>query len=566
MTTTRSRDPAALKLSAEVAWYLDTRGVPLPDCPPKVKTPEPAGVEGARFDPARVDRVLSAFRRLRHTQGRWSGQPLVPEPYQVAYILAPTYGWVRPADGDRSRWVRIIRTQYVDMPRKGGKTTLSGGQATYLTTADGEDGAQVYAVASGKDQARFCFDPVKLIAEKSPDLGPHVKVLRDRIVHSRSGSYFTVVSSVADLLHGANVHGAIVDELHVHKSRGLLEAVETGTGAREQPLVIIITTADDDRKATVYDEVRSRCERIAAGVIEDPSFYGVVWAADRDDDPFAESTWRKANPGYGITPTRAFMESAARKAQQSPAHLSSFKRLHLGVRSKQDDGWIPLAKWTRTVDMVDEDLLVGRTCYGGLDLASTADVTALAWVFPADDGTFDAVWRFFVPAGALPSLVSRTAGEADVWRREGWLTVTDGDVLDYKAVLQQIDRDARRFDVVEVAYDRWGMEFVRQQVADEGLVVVPFGQGFTSMSPAVKDWERLILQGAFRHGGNPVMRWMFGNIAVEMDAAGNVKLSKKKAADKIDGPVATVMALARAVAHQGTAGVSAYEDHGLEVV
>src|SRR5690242_19265622 len=251
--TTRTRTPDAflpdaaelrrLKLSPEVAWYLVSRGIPLPDCPPRWKTPEPRTVKGARFDPERVDKVLAAMKHLRHTKGQWAGQPLVPDPWQVAYVLAPVFGWVRLTDG--GLWARIVTSLYVDVPRRNGKTTLSGGIAMYLTAADGEDGAEVYALAAGKEQARKTFDPVKAIAEKSPAVGPNVKCLADKIVHKRSVSFFQVVSSVADLMHGANVHGAIIDELHVHKKPDLVETVETGTGSRHQPLVTIITTADE---------------------------------------------------------------------------------------------------------------------------------------------------------------------------------------------------------------------------------------------------------------------------------------------------------------------------------
>jgi phage terminase large subunit-like protein len=544
---TRSRKtkprPADLKLSSEVAWYLDDRGWPLPTCLPKFKTPEPRKLRGAMFDPARVDRVIAALERMQHTQAEWAGRPLRPDPWQVAYILAPVYGWVRK--NDRGRWVRVARTAYVDIPRKNGKTTLAGGQALYLTGADGEAGAQVLAAAGGKDQASFCFAPVKALADGSPALKAHFRTLQGKVLHPRSGSYFMVVSSIADLLHGANVHGAVIDELHIHKTRDLVDAIETGTGARSQPLIVIITTPDDSRQGTIYDEKRRYCEQLAAGTITDPRFYGVIFGADETDDPFDEATWIKANPGYGISPTREFMEAEARKAQQSPANRARFLRLHLGLRTKQETKYLELAAWDANAGIVDEADLVGRTCFGGLDLASTSDLCALAWDFPDADGRHTVLWRHWCPETAFERLNQRTAGQAAVWRRDGRLTVTPGNVADYDYIRAQINTDRERFRVRSIGYDPWNSsQLVNDLVADDAPMV-QHRQGFASMSPPTKEMQRLILEqaGRYRHGGNPLVRWQVDNFAVEMDPAGNVKPSKRHAGDKIDGIVAGIVAL-----------------------
>lgn len=554
-----------LKVSPEVGWYLLSRGIPLPTCPPKFKTPEPRKIPGARFDPERVDRVLKVFSLLRHTQGQWAGRPLNPDPWQIAYVLAPVYGWVRK--NDAGHWARIIRTQYVELPRKNGKTTIAGGQACYLTCADGEAGAQVIAAAAGKDQAKYCFDPIRTIAEKSPALSPHVKVLRDRIVHPRTGSYFTAVSSLADLIHGANLHGGVIDELHVHKTRDLVEAIVTGTGAREQPLIVIITTADDGKPNSVYAQYRTRVEQLARGALKDPSTYGVIWAADEKDDPHAESTWIKANPGYGISPTREFMISASAKAKDSPAELASFQRLHLGLRTKQTTKYIALAVWDRNAGpRIDEATLAGRTAFGGLDLASTSDITALCWLFPAQDGTYDAIWRLWIPEDNLDALDKRTADAATGWVREGWLTTTPGNVTDYGWIKAQIVKDAEAFDVVDIAYDRWNSSQMVNDLVDEGLPMSPIGQGYASLSAPTKELQRLLLQGkasapVLRHGGHPVLRWMIDNLTVQMDAAGNVKPDKGKAADKIDGVAALVNSLERTMRTEAP-GDSVYEERG----
>jgi phage terminase large subunit-like protein len=543
-----------LKLSREVAWYLLSRGIPLPELwqVPRWKTPEPGEVlDGAVFDPARVDRLLRSFGLLVHTQGRWAGRPLKPDPWQVAYYLAPVFGWVR-FDDDAQIWVRVVRTAEADLSRKNGKTTLAGGVATYLTCADGEMGAQVLAVAASKDQAQYCFRPVKQIAESSPALKPHVKAMATRIVHPMSGSYFHVVASIGDLLHGANVHGAVIDELHVHKTRDVVDAVETGTGARTQPLVVIITTPDEGRPGTIYAEKREYLEKLARRVIVDPSFYGVVWGFDSEREladlgltAFDEAAWKIANPGYGISPTRAFLEAEAKKAQETPAGLARFLRLHLGIRTKQATRYIRLDDWDRCPnEPIDEASLVGRDCHGGLDLASVSDLTALCWLFPDPEaGSFTGVWRFWLPSDALEDLNRRTAGAADMWVRDGWLHLTPGAVLDTGAVSLQIDTDAQAFNVKTLGYDRWGASEVTRKASDAGMTLVPIGQGYASLSAPLKELLRLVLVGRLNHGGNPVLRWCVDNLAVAMDPSGNVKPDKAAAADKIDGVAALVNAL-----------------------
>lgn len=593
---TRSRPPSAttdpdnpwsdadldeLKLSLEVAWYLQDRGYAPPDCPPLIKTPEPREVPGARFDPARVDKVIAAFRQLRHTKGRFAGQRFDPDVWQVAYMIAPVAGWVHRSP-DSGRWVRIITILYVDVPRKNGKTTTAAGWGIYLTAADGEFGAQVVAAATTKEQAGFVFEPIRQLVNKSPGLKRHLRALKHRITHAASGSYFQPIANAGDAQHGADVHGAIVDELHLHKLMDLIEALETGTGSREQPLIIYITTADAGKRHTPYDEKRSLIEKLARGVLKRPTTYGVVFAAEKPeyhdgklvkgDDPFAEATWRKANPGYGISPTKRYMVEAAEKAKDSPAELARFLRLHLGIRTKQETRYLDVDQWDMNASMLDLSRLKGRECWGGLDLGSTSDLCALAWVFPAEDGAFDVLLRCWAPEDSIEDLDARTADAASVWVKQGWLTATPGDVTDYDFIKAQIGRDRDEFLVQEIAYDRWNATQIVNDLTTDGAPMITHGQGFASMSAPTKDLQRLIKVGAradergapvkpmIRHGGNPLLRWMVDNFAVAMDPAGNVKPDKKNAGDKIDGVVALIMALARAVAAKETETQSAYEN------
>lgn len=565
-----SEQLAVLGLSPEVHWYLWSRGIPIPLCPPKWKTPEPRDLPGAMFNPDRVDRVLAAFDRLVHTQGKWAGLALKPDPWQVGYILAPVFGWVhKDSSGE---WVRIIRKVYIDVPRKNGKTTIAGGVAVYLTGGDREKGAQVLAAAASKEQAKYCFSPIKTLVEKSPALKGNFRTLAGKVLHDESGSYFTAVSAIADLLHGANVHGAVVDELHVHKSKDLLEAIETGTGSRSQPLIVIITTADASKPGTVYDGRRKLIESLANGALKDESTYGVIWAADKDDDPLAEETWKKANPGYGVSPTKEFMESAAKAAKNSPAEMASFLRLHLGIRTRQQTRYIELADWDRNAGMVDPIKLKGHTAYGGLDLASTSDLTAVSYVFPDGEGGYDILWRHFLPEAAFAKFDERVAGNGDVWVRRGLLELTPGNVADYDFVRARIRTDADLFHVVEIGYDPWNATQLVTDLIDDGMPMVPVRQGFRSMSPPLKELQRLVLSGTekkpvVRHGGNQLVRWQVDNLAVAMDPAGNVKPDKASAGDKIDGVVAAVIALDRASRHQAVPERrSAYEDGDLQVV
>jgi phage terminase large subunit-like protein len=529
---------------------MESRGHAVPDCPPLIKTPEPHG-RGYRFDPARVDKVLAAFRQLRHTKGRFGGQVFEPDPWQVAYVLAPIFGWVHKSP-DTGDWARIITTFYVDLPRKNGKSSLAGGIGIYLTAADGEIGAQVLAAATTREQAKFVFEPIRQLVNKSPGLKRHLRAMQSKVTHPGSGSYFQPIANAGDAQHGADIHGGLVDELHLHKDMALIEALETGTGSRIQPLIGFITTADAGRRHTPYDEKRQRVEKLARGVLIDPTMYGVVFAAEKTDDPFVESTWRKANPGYGISPTRRYMADAAKKAQESPAELARFLRLHCGIRTKQETRYLDIEAWDNNASIVDPIRLKGRECYGGLDLGSTSDLTALAWVFP-DEDAFDVLLRCWAPEDSIPDLDARTANAASGWVKQGWLTTTPGNVTDYDFIKAQAAHDRDEFLVQEIAYDRWNATQLVNDMTSDGAPMITFGQGFASMSAPTKDLQRMILTGTperpiIRHGGNPLLRWMVDNFAVAMDPAGNVKPDKANAGDKIDGVVALIMGLARATA------------------
>lgn len=551
------------ELSPEVLFYLESRGIPVPTCVPLIRTPEPANVPGARFDPDRVDKVLRAFSLLRHTQGRWAGQPLKPDPWQVAYILAPVFGWVR-WDEEAGQYARIIRSLYVEVSRKNGKSTILGGIAIYMACADGESGAQVITAATSERQAGFVFNPIKMLATKSPALAKHVRAVGKKVIHPRSGSYIEVVSSVADAQHGANIHCSVVDELHVHKSPDLVDTLETGTGSRVQPLTACITTADSGKQGTIYARKRGYVEQLARLALTDVATYGVVWGT-------VEATWRAANPGFGISPTKAYMQAASDKAQQSPADLATFLRLHLGRRTRQVTKYLPLEAWDRNASIVDEAKLAGRRCFGGLDLAATSDLCALAWLFPSPErGGYDALWRLWTPEANLPALDRRTAGMASAWVRGGLLTLTPGNVADYDWIEAAIATDRERFDVAAIGFDPWNSSQMVNNLTAVGAPMVKIRQGLQTLSAPTKELQRLMLEGTperpmLRHGGNAAVRWQVDNFAVAMDPAGNVKPDKATAADKIDAVAALINALSLAISQEQPRR-SKYEDDDLAVI
>jgi phage terminase large subunit-like protein len=278
-------------------------------------------------------------------------------------------------------------------------------------------------------------------------------------------------------------------------------------------------------------------------VLHDSTTYGVVWCADKHDDPFDEETWKAANPGFGISPTRSYLAKEAARAKDSPADLAKFLRLHLGIRTKQETKYLELAPWDASAGLVVEEKLAGRQCHGGLDLASVNDLTALCWDFH-ENGKHELLWRFWLPEDRIKDLDRRTAGEATVWVRQGRLTLTPGNVIDNDFIVTQILRDAEKFEVKTIGYDRWGANDVVKRLSDEGgLTCVPVGQGFATMSGPLKEILRLVLSKQYVHGADPVMRWMVDNLAVAMDPAGNVKPDKSRASEKIDGVSAAATAM-----------------------
>lgn len=481
---------------------------------------------------------------------------------------------IEPIGRGDSRCIKIDREDGLFLAGKDlvvtHNTTLASGFGMYLAFADGEAGAEVVFGAASKDQAGAAFRPVESLARASKVLQrAGIVATKTHITQAATTSTLKVVSSRGDLAHGANIHGALIDELHVHKNPDLLEAIESGTGAREQPLTIIITTADDGQVVGTYAQRRDMVEKVCNGILKQSATYAIIFAASDTDDPFTESTWRKSNPLYPVTPSPEFMRKAADKAKSNPVAMASFLRLHLGIRAKQGSRYISLEHWKKAgLTTFKEGSLQGRLAYGGLDLSSVSDLTALAWLFPDDMGGYDALYRFWLPEAALEALDGATARMASAWVADGWITLTPGDVVDYDWIKSTIVEDSLKFRVAEIGYDRWNSSQMVIDLQDkEGMPMTKVGQGAQSMSPALKELDRLVRLGRFHAGDNPVMLWMIDNLRVASDAAGNIKPDKSKSLAKIDGVSATLDALFCAMnSDYVQEAESAYETGSLTVV
>lgn len=505
--------------------------------------------QGAYYSVEAARRAIRAIETMKHTKGRWGGTKLKLAPWQIVWIIAPVFGWLW-YDPEIGRAVRVTRTVWIEVPRKAGKSTLSSGIGLVLLLADREIGAEVYAAAGSLPQAERVFDDAKRMALTSRAIRGRVEVLRGVIRVPRTGGVFRALSKVAETAHGLNVSGALVDEVHVHKRRDLVDAIETGTGARDQPLVVFITTADEGTEGSIYDEKHTYTRRIADGVVTDPGHYGVIWAAEPGDDPFAEATWRKANPGLGVSPSLAYMRREAAKAKSTPSYFPTFCRLSLNMRMRNSTRWLPLTLWDENDGAVNEKAFRYRRAWGGVDLSAVSDLSA--WVLVVESRKpgveLEIIPRFWLPEERLADLEQQLMVPLGEWVTSGLLTLTEGDAIDYGAIERQIIADCRRLDVQRVSYDRMfaGQLVQRVEQKTRGVDVVPIAQTYLGMSPGAKELERLLREGQIHHGGNPVLRWNASVVEIYRDGNDNmrpVKPDRDKSSARIDGIAALVMAL-----------------------
>ena len=510
------------------------------------------------FDKKSADRAVSFIESyITHTKGELTQTPMKLEEWQKEDIIRPLFGW-KYKETD----LRKYRTCYVEIPRKNGKSTLAAAIALYLLFADSERGAEIYSCAGDRNQASIIFNIAKSMVENSSELIQRSEIFRTSIINPSKGNTYKALSADAKLQHGHNAHAILFDELHTQPNRELWDTMKTSTGARTQPLLISLTTAGSSKTdGNICYEMHEYAMKVKEGVIVDEAFLPVIYRAEDDDDFLEESTWQKANPNYGISVKKDYIRAEAKLATELPSYENAFRRLHLNQWTTNETKWLSDSQWISCEDEIDMEVLKGRECYGGLDLSSTRDLSALTLVFPMDNGTIHVI-----PFYWLPEVTAQERGRKDKvpyvqWAREGFIKLTEGDVQDYDYIRHTINELALKYRIVSIAFDRWNSTQLVNNLQDDGATLSPFGQGYASMSAPTKEMEKLVLKKRIVHGNNPVLRWQVQNVQLRTDPAGNIKIDKAKSSEKVDGVVSLVMGLGEWMSSD--TGASVYDTRGI---
>ena len=498
------------------------------------------------FNKAVADKACEFFPKyLTHTKGEWAGQRFELLPWQTE-IISPLFGTLKPNGYRQYNFV------YGEIPKKNGKSELAAGVGLKLLFADKEPGAEIYSAAADTDQARIVFDVAARMVENNRALGSKCKIIRStkRIVHN-NGSVYRVLSAEAPTKEGFNIHGVLFDELHTQPNRNLYDVLTQGAGdARKQPIFFFITTAGYDQHSICY-EVHEYARQVRDGIIKDPTFLPIIYAADEKDDWTDEKVWEKCNPSLHVIIDIQKVRDACQKAQDAPALENSFRRLRLNQWVKQESRYIPMNKWDECGEEFDPAMLEGRECYGGLDLASTTDLAAFVLLFDID-GLKYVLPFFWVPEEQMEKRVRKDKVPYDQWEKAGLLKATPGNSIDVPTIEKDVIELSKKYAIQNVRYDRWGADEIKRNLIDEGFEMIDFGQGFKSMTAPTKELLVIVLNNTLRHNNHPVLRWMADNITVTTDAAENVKPNKEKSTERIDGIVATIMALVGTMRDEGT--------------
>lgn len=537
---------------------------------------------GLTWDPAAALKAIGFFAFLRHSKGEWAGKPLVLSPWQQL-IIGSLWGWKRE-DGKRR-----FRMSYGEIPRKGGKSTLAAGVGLLLAFFDAEGGAEVYTAATKRDQARIVHGEAVRMVKASPELKKRIEVYKDNLSREETNSKYAPLGKDADSTDGLNPNGVIVDELHAHKTRELLDVLETATGARGQPLIFIITTAGVAGRPTVCSEMHDYAERVLTGQVEDDTLFAYVAGIDPGDSWQDEASWWKANPNLGVSCKLDDLRRKCAKAKEMPSAQATFRQKHLNEWVQSLEVWLPDDRWmapgnVRAVEAAAA--LAGEECYGGLDLANTLDMSAFALVFPRGESraiprlrprgeevveeedvvltvadSYDVLLWFWVPEQRVAERQRINRVHYRPWIEAGLIEQTEGESTDYDVIRERIRGIRELYDVREIAVDPHEATQLCNQLQMDGVKVFRFGQNMASYNGPMTMLEKLTREGRIRHGGNPVLRWMVGNVVAVRNGLGQVMPSRKKSADKIDGVVAVLQALARAMLRQP--GGSVYDTRGV---
>jgi len=531
---------------------------------PKLKDYKPSRfmLPTSHYDEAKADRAVRFIEMLPHTKAQWEGQPFWLLPWQER-IVRDVFGTVKE-DGTRQ-----FRTVYVEIPKKQGKSELAAAFALYLLYADEEPSAEVFSAAADRQQASIVYDVARRMVELTPGLEKRSKIMgaTKRIVNYSNSGYYQVVSADVGGKHGYSISGLVFDEIHNQPNRKLWDVLTKGSGdARRQALHVAITTAGTDRNSICF-ELHTKALDLLAGRKVDPTFYPVVYSLPDEDDWREEKNWYKVNPSLGYTVPIERMREAYLQAQDNPAEENVFRTLRLCQWVGATVRWIPDHIYDKGSIPIDKNSLRGRECYAGLDLSSSGDITALVLMFPprSEEEKYILLPFFWVPEDTIPQRVQRTSVPYDNWAAQGILEATPGNVIDYAYIQNKIEELSHEYHILEIAFDRWGSNMLVERLTEMGLTVVPFGQGFRDMSAASREFYEQLMKGNMLHGGNPIMKWMCGNVVIETDPAGNIKPTKSKSADKIDGVVAAIMALDRCIRNEGQQQGSVYDERDMIV-
>jgi phage terminase large subunit-like protein len=498
-----------------------------------------------------ADRAVKFISLLKHTRGKWAGIPFELLPWEEWEVVRPIFGTLGK-DGQRT-----VRTSYIEVGKKQGKSELAAAIALKLLFADDEQGGEVYGAAVDRDQATIVFNVAAQMVRQNPTLTKRCKIIdsskRILVTQGKSaGSFYRAIPADAAGSDGYSPSGIIFDEVHRQPNRELWDVLTDSTAARSQPLTFAITTAGYDRNSLAWDK-HEYARQVREGVIKDPSFLSVQYAAAEGADFRDVEAWKAANPSIGHTVELDFYERQSQRAAEEPAYENSFRRFFLNQWVSQESRWLPMTDWDACAAIMDKLLLLGKPCYAGLDMASTTDLAAFVLVFPPQEGQGDGRFRilphFWLPEENLAERIRRDGAPYDLWARDGLITLTPGNVIDYQAVKRDVHQFGIDYGIQEIAADPYGSWQLLHDLEQLGFQVLPFRQGFTSLGPPTRELLRMVKDRTLAHDANPVLRWMCDNIVVEQDAAGNWKPSKRKSTKRIDGVVAMVMGIDRAMRH-----------------
>ena len=512
------------------------------------------------FDKQAAERAVAFIEtHIRHCKGELAGKLFILEEWQKKDLIEPIFGWKHKDTG-----LRKYRSVYCEIARKNGKSSLGAAIALYLLFADTELGSEIFSCAGDRAQASIIFDLAKRMIQLDKVLSEKSKVFRNAITFPSKGNTYKVLSADASLQHGHNPNGILFDELHTQKSRELYDTMVTGTGARTQPLLFTVTTAGSSKTdGNICWEVHEYARKVKEGIITDETFLPVLYAADSDDDIQDPATWRKANPNIGVSITEDYLKNEAKRAAELPSYENTFKRLHLNIWTTSVSKWISDSVWMENYEDIDIESLKGQKCWGGLDLASTMDLSSLVLYFPMEEQKDVVLVYFWCPEASAELRGRKYKLPYDEWIADGYIKATEGDVQDYEYIRKDINEIIELYDLQSIAYDRWNSsQLIIQLAQHDGIPMSQFGQGYRSMSAPCKELEKLVLKKQINHLNNPVLRWQCENVQLQTDPAQNIKINKAKSSEKVDGMVALVMALGEMMTDESP-GESVYNERGL---